>query len=121
MSKTILIVEDDAMQMKLVHDLLEKAGYETFQSADGLDTLTLAETHLPDLIIMDLKLPEASGLDYTRQLKADVHLKGIPVVAITGFPVYGGANSIEDAGCEGCLAKPISAPTLYEAVEKYIN
>ena len=120
MSKVILIVEDDVMQMKLVSDLLIRAGYLTVQSIDGTDIIALVEMHRPDLIIMDLQLPKASGLDYTRLLKANDQSKDIPIIAMTGFPLYGGPSSITDAGCVECIAKPITPPTLYEAVNRYV-
>lgn len=121
MPKSILIVEDDKMHMKLVTDLLISAGYRTFQSPDGVDTLILARAHHPDLIMMDIRLPEASGLDYTKMLKADADLKDIPVVAMTVYPVRGGNLRIQEAGCSECLTKPFSPPTLYETIKKYVN
>jgi two-component system cell cycle response regulator DivK len=121
MSKTVLIVEDDALQMKLVTDLLHSEGYATLHSVDGVDTVRLAEFFKPNLILMDLKLPHHCGLHYARLLKADKHLKNIPVLAITGFPVYSGVDSVKQAGCVGLLDKPISAATLFEAVKKHIH
>jgi len=121
MSKTVLIVEDDALQMKLVTDLLHSVGYDTIQSVDGVDALSLANSFRPDLILMDLKLPNHSGLHYTKLLKAERHLNYIPVLAVTGFPVYSGADSVAEAGCVALLSKPISANTLFEAVKKYIH
>jgi len=121
MSKSILIVEDDKMQMKLVTDLLKCAGYRTFQSKDGSDTLRLARAHHPDLIIMDLQLPHGSGLDYTKKLKADEGLKDIPVIAMTVYPVFGGKHSIKEAGFLECLTKPFSPPTFYKTVARYVS
>lgn len=85
MPKTVLIVEDNELNMKLFNDLLEAHGYQTVQTRNGLEALDLARAHRPDLILMDIQLPEVSGLDVTRWLKEDDELKTIPVVAVTAF------------------------------------
>ena len=81
MSKTVLIVEDNDLNMKLFNDLLEAHGYGTLQTKDGLEAMRLARTHKPDLILMDIQLPEISGLEVTRWLKEDPELKDIPIIA----------------------------------------
>ena len=83
MPKTILIVEDDKMSMRLATDVLQVNGYDTLQSFDGKDILQLAREHHPDLIIMDIQLPDISGIEYTKMLKADDALRDIPVLAVT--------------------------------------
>src|SRR5437660_12671698 len=85
MGKTVLIVEDNELNMKLFHDLLEAHGYATVQTRSGIDALSLARQHRPDLILMDIQLPEVSGLEVTKWLKDDQDLKRIPVVAVTAF------------------------------------
>ena len=85
MARTILIVEDNDLNMKLFRDLLEAHGYDTLQAKNGADALTLIRSRRPDLIIMDMQLPEVSGLDVTRQIKSDDAIKSIPVVAVTAF------------------------------------
>ena len=85
MSKTILIVEDNELNMKLFHDLLEAHGYKTLQTKDGMEALRLAREHHPNLILMDIQLPEVSGLEVTKWIKEDESLKHIPVIAITAF------------------------------------
>ncbi len=121
MAKTILIVEDDQLCMKLENDLLQGHGYNTLQSVDGKDALHLAREHHPDLIIMDIQLPEISGMEYTKLLKANDALKDIPVLAVTAFALRGDEEKILEAGCDGYMAKPISVPLFLETVEKFFN
>ncbi len=119
--KTVLIVEDNELNMKLFNDLLEAHGYDTLQSFNGHDALELAREHHPDLILMDIQLPERSGLDVTRDLKADPELSNIPVVAITAFAMKSDEQRIRDGGCEDYLAKPISIPVFIETVKRYLG
>lgn len=121
MPKTILIVEDNDLNMKLFNDLLQAHGYETLQTMDGRDVMKLAREHRPDLIIMDIQLPEISGLEVTKMLKADEELKDIPVIAVTAFAMKGDEEKIREGGCEGYIAKPISVPTFLETVAKFLN
>ena len=121
MSKTILIVEDNDLNMKLFNDLLQAHGYETVQTMDGRDVLKLAQEHRPDLIIMDIQLPEISGLEVTKMLKADDELKSIPVIAVTAFAMKGDEEKIREGGCEGYIAKPISVPNFLDTVAKFVN
>src|SRR5438270_12490422 len=81
--RTVLIVEDNELNMKLFNDLLEAHGYTTLQTKDGREALDIARLHRPDLILMDIQLPEVSGLEITKWLKEDEELRGIPVVAVT--------------------------------------
>ena len=121
MPKTILIVEDDELSMKLLTDLLHAHGYDTLHSVDGKDTLQIAREQHPDLIIMDIQLPEISGVEHTKVLKADAALRDIPVLAVTAFALKGDEEKILEAGCDGYIAKPISVPNFLETVEKLIN
>ena len=121
MPKTILIVEDDELNMKLENDLLQAHGSNTLQSVDGRDAIELAREHHPDLIIMDIQLPDISGMEYTKMLKAVDELKDIPVLAVTAFALMGDEERILEAGCDGYIAKPISVPHFLETVEKLIN
>jgi len=120
MPKTILIVEDDLISLKLVTDLLHAQGYDTLQSNDGKDALQLAREHHLDLIIMDIRLPEVSGLDHIKSLKADEALKDIPVLAVTAFAMKGDEEKIRAAGCDGYISKPIVVPLLLETVAKFL-
>jgi two-component system cell cycle response regulator DivK len=121
MPKKILIVEDNELNMKLFNDLLQAHGYETIQTMDGRDVLQLARDHGPDLIIMDIQLPEISGLEVTKMLKADDGLKRIPVIAVTAFAMKGDEEKIREGGCEGYIAKPISVPSFLETIARFLN
>jgi two-component system cell cycle response regulator DivK len=106
--------------MKLFNDLLEAHGYTTLQALDGLEALRIAREHRPDLILMDIQLPEVSGLEITKRLKADEELCGIPIVAVTAFAMKGDEEKIRQAGCDGYIAKPISIAGFVKAVEHYL-
>ncbi|AWK87288.1 two-component system response regulator [Azospirillum thermophilum] len=120
-SKTVLIVEDNELNMKLFHDLLEAHGYGTLQTRDGMEAMTMARRHRPDLILMDIQLPEVSGLEVTRWLKDDAELRSIPVIAVTAFAMKGDEEKIRQGGCEDYIAKPISVARFLETVQKFLN
>ena len=105
--RKVLIVEDNALNMRLFSDLLEASGYETLQCVDGAKAVGLALDETPDLIIMDIQLPEVSGLDITRWLKDDERTAAIPVLAVTAFAMRTDEMLVREAGCEGYLSKPI--------------
>ena len=119
MPKTVMIVEDNELNMKLFHDLLEAHGYRTVETRNGIEAMDLARTHQPDLILMDIQLPEVSGLEVTRWLKADAELKSIPVVAVTAFAMKGDEERIRAGGCEAYLSKPISVAKFLETVKLF--
>ncbi len=121
MPKTILIVEDNELNMKLFNDLLQASGYNTVQTKDGKEALKLARDHHPDLILMDIQLPEISGLEVIKIIKADEELQDIPVVAVTAFAMKGDEEKIREGGCEGYIAKPISVPTFLETIAKLLG
>jgi two-component system, cell cycle response regulator DivK len=121
MSKTVLIVEDNELNMKLFNDLLQAHGYTTVQARDGKDVLKLAREHRPDLILMDIQLPEISGLEVTRQIKQDSELKLIPVIAVTAFAMKGDEEKIRQGGCEAYIAKPISVTHFLQTVQRFLN
>ena len=121
MSKTVLIVEDNELNMKLFHDLLESQGYHTLQTREGLQALALARQHRPDLILMDIQLPEISGLEVTKWLKDDEELSHIPVVAVTAFAMKGDEDRIRQGGCEAYISKPISVKHFLEVVRKHLG
>jgi two-component system cell cycle response regulator DivK len=117
----VLIVEDNELNMKLFHDLLEAHGIETVQTKDGFSVLNLARDESPDLILMDIQLPEVSGLDVTKWLKEDEELKKIPVIAVTAFAMKGDEQKIREGGCEDYISKPISVSRFMETVQKYLT
>ncbi|MCL2385246.1 MAG: response regulator [Alphaproteobacteria bacterium] len=121
MPKTILIVEDNELNMKLFNDLLEAHGYQTVQTRNGTEAVELARKHRPDLILMDIQLPEVSGLQVTQWLKADSELCHIPVIAVTAFAMKGDEEKILQGGCEAYLSKPISIVKFIETVRHYLH
>lgn len=119
--KTVLIVEDNELNMKLFNDLLDAHGYRTLQTRDGMEALDMARLHKPDLILMDIQLPEVSGLEVTKWLKADDELQSIPVIAVTAFAMKGDEEKIREGGCEAYISKPISVATFLDTVRKFIG
>ena len=121
MTKKVMIVEDNELNMKLFNDLLEAQGYEVIQTNDGTKALDLARSTRPDLILMDIQLPEVSGLDVTKWLKADQELASIPVIAITAFAMKGDEERIRAGGCQAYISKPISVVKFLETVKEYVG
>ncbi|OKL42873.1 response regulator [Pseudovibrio exalbescens] len=121
MQKTVLIVEDNELNMKLFNDLLEAHGYSTLRSRNGMEALELAREHVPDLILMDIQLPEVSGLEVTKWIKEDDALKSIPVIAVTAFAMKGDEERIRQGGCEAYISKPISVGSFLETVRSFLG
>lgn len=117
--KSVLIVEDNELNMKLFHDLLAAHGYRTIQTRNGLEALQLARQHRPDLILMDIQLPEVSGLEVTKWIKEDDDLREIPVIAVTAFAMKGDEERIRSGGCEAYISKPISVLTFLDTVKRF--
>ena len=120
MAKKVLIVEDNELNMKLFHDLLEAQGYETLETREGLSALSIARIHKPDLILMDIQLPEISGLEVTKWLKDDESLAHIPVIAVTAFAMKGDEERIREGGCEAYISKPISVSHFLETIKRLL-
>ncbi len=119
--KTVLIVEDNELNLKLFTDLLESRGYDVIATQDGMQALDLAREHVPDLILMDIQLPEVSGIDVTKWLKADDELKHIPVIAVTAFAMKGDEEKIRASGCEAYMSKPISVNDFLNMVASFLG
>ena len=119
MPKKVLIVEDNELNMKLFSDLLGAHGYETRETREGLKAIGIARDFKPDLILMDIQLPEVSGLEVTKWLKDDKTLAGIPVVAVTAFAMRGDEKRIREGGCVGYIAKPITVSSFLATVRKF--
>ena len=114
--RRVLIVEDHPLNAKLLRDLLEANGYETLETGDGLEALTLAREGRPDLILMDLQLPDVSGLEVTRWLRREPGTETTPIIAITAFAMLGDEKKALDSGCDAYLAKPISIYRVLDTV-----
>ena len=121
MHKTVLIVEDDYLNMMFYNDVLEAHGYNTLQASDGRPVLAMAREHKPDLILMDMQLPGVSGMELTRSLKQDEEARNIPVVAVTAMAMRGDEDRIRAAGCDGYLSKPIGVAGFIETVRRHIG
>jgi two-component system cell cycle response regulator DivK len=121
MNKTVLIVEDNELNMKLFNDLLEAHGFDTLKTASGIEALELARIHRPNLILMDIQLPEVSGEVVIQWIKADETIKHIPIVAVTAFAMKGDEERILSKGCEAYLSKPISIMKFIEVVKLYVS
>ncbi|MBV8848616.1 MAG: response regulator, partial [Methylobacteriaceae bacterium] len=103
------------------NDLLEADGYATIQTKSGVEAVQFARRHRPNLILMDIQLPEVSGLEVTQWLKDDDELRAIPIVAITAFAMKGDEEKIRQGGCEAYLSKPISVVKFLETVRNYVT
>ncbi len=117
----ILVVEDNDTIRNAFSILLGESGYEVVQAASGAEALDLSVSHLPDLVLMDLGLPDMNGLEVTRQLKARRETGNIPVIALTGRALETNERECLDAGCHGFLAKPIDAEQLLRRIPEYLG
>ena len=120
-AKRILIVEDNELNMKLLRDVLEAYGYATITTGEGAASFALAREHRPDLILMDLQLPDISGFDAVRRLKDHPPTRAIPVVAVTAFAMSGDKRKAMMSGCDAYLPKPISLRDFIGVVERFIG
>jgi len=121
MAKTVLIVEDNELNMKLFRDLLEAHGYATTGTSNGFEALDLVRKLRPDLILMDIQLPQVSGLEVTKWIKDDPELRAIPVVAVTAFAMKGDEERTREAGCDGYISKPIETRELAAQVARCLE
>ncbi len=119
LDKTVLVVEDNDLNMRLFHDVLEAHGYNVLQAKDGMEGWRMAREQRPDLILMDIQLPEVSGLEVTKWLKDDETLKSIPVIAITAFAMAGDEEKFLEGGCDSYIGKPFSIPDFLQTVERF--
>jgi two-component system cell cycle response regulator DivK len=118
--KLVMIVEDNDLNLKLFRDLLEAHGYATMHTRDGFEVLDMARKNRPDLILMDIQLPEVSGIEITGWLKSDPDLKSIPIIAVTAFAMRGDEEKIRAGGCDDYLSKPIAVHQFIATVKKYL-
>ena len=119
-AQPILIVEDNKTDARLIRDLLERYGYETLQTGDGFEAVKLALECLPDLILMDIQLPEISGLDVTRRLKGDERSQNIPIIAVTALAMGWHEKEALDSGCDAYISKPFSISDFLYTVGSFL-
>lgn len=119
--KTILVVEDNPVNMRLVRLLLRTHGFQVREAATGLDALALLRSDRPDLILLDMQLPGLDGFTLAAMLKSDAHTRAIPLIAVTAFAMKGDAERVLAAGCDAYLAKPIDDIALLEAIDRCLQ
>jgi two-component system cell cycle response regulator DivK len=119
-SNSVLIVEDDALSLKLTRDVLQSRGFETKEAGDGLEALRIAASLDTDLIVMDIGLPGMDGVEVTRRLKLDARTAPIPVIAVTALAMPEDEQRMRQAGCDALLTKPVRLQELVDVVENLI-
>ena len=121
MSAKILYIEDNPQNMRLVRKMLRIGGYDMLEASDGSTGLEMAESERPDLILMDINLPDIDGIEATSRLKASQDLKHIPVIALTANAMFGDKERFLDAGCDGYIAKPVTKNELLNTIALYLG
>jgi len=120
MSNRILVIEDNEDNRQIIRDLLTSLGYELIEAVDGAQGVAMAQSHRPDLILMDIQLPEMDGYEATRQIRAVPELKTVPIIAVTSYALSGDEAKARDAGCDGYVAKPFSPRELLAKIRKFL-
>ena len=120
MSKRILVVEDTEDNRRILRDLLTRAGYELIEAVDGESGVTMAATHRPDLILMDIQLPVFDGYEATRRIRANPETKNIPIIAVTSYALSGDESKALAAGCNSYVAKPFSPRKILAMVQEFL-
>ena len=120
MSQRILIVEDTEDNRQIIRDLLTSFDYELLEAVDGAEGVAMAQTHRPDLILMDIQLPVIDGYEATRQIRAIPELAGVPIVAVTSYALSGDEAKTREAGCDGYIAKPFSPRQLLAKIREFL-
>ncbi len=118
---TILIVEDNELNLKLLKDILDFQGYSTVVTGLGAAAVDLARQHRPDLILLDIQLPDISGEEAARRLKADERTRAIPIIAVTAFAMPGDREKVLHSGCDAYLSKPLNIREFLALVERYTD
>ena len=121
MNKRILMVEDTEDNRQILRDLFSGTDYEVIEATDGAAGLSMARTHKPDLILMDIQLPVLDGYEATRRIKADPALRHIPVIAVTSYALSGDEATARAAGCDAYIAKPVSPRLLLAKVRELLS
>jgi two-component system cell cycle response regulator DivK len=119
--KTILIVEDNEKNMKLARDILRAKGYATLEAVNGLDGVSLALQHKPDLVLMDIQLPDINGIEAFERIRANAATAKVPVVAFTASVTVNDRSRIGDAGFDAFLGKPIQLKEFLDTVRRMLG
>ena len=121
MAQVILVIEDHEDNRRIVRDLLTNAGYEIIEAVCGQDGVKAAETHHPDLILMDIQLPDFDGYEATRRIKANPVLHQIPIIAVTSYALSGDDVKAFEAGCDDYVTKPFSPRALLSKINEFLQ
>jgi len=119
--KTILVVEDNEMNMKLMRAVMRVGNYRMIEAMDAETGLRLVKESRPDMILMDIQLPGMDGLNATQLIKADPDLKDIPIFALTGFAMESDKERANDVGFEGYIVKPFNVKVLLDKISEYFR
>jgi two-component system, cell cycle response regulator DivK len=119
-SRRILVVEDHEDNRRIVRDLLTPSGYEVIEALTGEDGVAMADSHRPDLILMDIQLPGLDGYEATRQIKANPALRAIPIIVVTSYALSGDDVKAREAGCDAYVTKPYSPRALLAKIREYV-
>ena len=120
MSKRILVIEDTEDNRQIIRDLLSSVGYELIEAVDGVEGVALAQKEHPDLILMDIQLPEIDGYEATRRIRDIPELAKVPIIAVTSYALSGDEAKTREAGCDGYVAKPFSPRDLLAKVRQFL-
>ena len=120
MSKRILVVEDTEDNRQIIRDLLSSVGYELIEATDGAQGVALAQSQHPDLILLDIQLPQMDGYEATRQIRAIPELARTPIIAVTSYALSGDEAKTRAAGCDGYVAKPFSPRQLLAKIREFL-
>jgi len=120
MSKLVLIIEDQEDNRRIIRDLLTSAGYEIMEAVTGEEGVRLAATHRPELILMDIRLPDFDGYEATRRIKANPALRSIPIIAVTSYALSGDDVNAFEAGCDAYVSKPFSPRALLAKIREFL-
>ena len=121
LSKVVLVIEDNEQNMILFRDILEARGYNVLQATNGMEGWRSACENHPDLIVMDIQLPDVSGLEIARRLKDHEILRSIPIVAVTAFAMSGNEDKILENGCDAYISKPISVLDFLKTIDLFVT
>lgn len=121
MTRSILVVEDQEDNRRIVRDLLSSKGFDIIEATDGLAGVEAAKQHQPDLILMDIQLPGIDGYEATSRIKADPDLASIPIIAVTSYALSGDDQKALAAGCDDYVAKPYSPRKLLAKIERFLS
>ncbi len=121
MSKRILIVEDHEDNRRIMRDLLTSAGYDLLEAETGEEGVSLAGTHLPDLILIDIQLPGLDGYGATRSIRSNPALREIPIIAVSSYALSGDDVKALEAGCDAYVTKPFSPRALLAKIREYLG